>query len=146
MTRRSAPPVGRAVLVALAVLVGGCGVAPPSPNESPGFPSGGPVEVREGPVFAWERPGARAVEVREGERNAVVWRIEAAVMPRGPRVIAPPVRYGGTALPPGVHPPDGPDFRTVVAPEGLVPGARYTVTVWWEGERRTSAAFTGPGG
>ena len=145
MTRRSAPPVWQAVLVALAVLAGGCGGAAP-PNESPGFPSGGPVEVREGPAFAWERPGARAVEGREGERNAVVWRIEAAVTPRGPRAIAPPVRYGGAALPPGVHPPDGSDFRTVVAPEGLVPGARYTVTVWWEGERRTSAVFTVPGG
>ncbi|MEM6326735.1 MAG: hypothetical protein AAF791_06400 [Bacteroidota bacterium] len=145
MSARLGPIIGG--IVGALVFLAGCapsGSSPPPPTMSPGFPSGGPVEVREGatPEFTWERPGARRVEVREGRRGDVVWQIDAAETPNGRRSIEPPLTYGASALPPGVNPPDGPDYHVTFGPVDLVPGDTYSVVVRWEGERRASATFT----
>ena len=130
----------------MASLVAGCASGgPPPENGSPGYPTA-PVEVRqasatEAPVVEWEFPGAESVEVRETRSGRVVWRIEAAVTPRGSRAISPPLTYGAPALPPSVYPPDGPDYHTPVPPEPLAPGARYAVVVRWPGGREATVEF-----
>lgn len=142
MSARLAPLLGALVLVA------GCASGgPPPENGSPGFPSPGPIEVQqasatEPPVFVWDQLDAVVVEVRLVQPDRVVWRIEGAVHPRGRRIIRPPLAYGAPALPPGVHPPDGPDYRATVAPEPLAPGGNYTVRVIGEDGREATAAFT----
>ena len=137
---------GLLVLLAFAASGAGCSSGPPPENGSPGFPSPAAIEVRqaaatEAPVIEWTGARAHAVEVRHVRSGRVVWRIEGAVTPHGPRTIASPLAYGAPALPPGVNPPDGPDYRTTVAPEPLAPGERYAVSVTWPDGGESSAAF-----
>lgn len=149
MTRRG-PRLGRSRsrgLSLAALCLAACGpTAPPPETGSPGFATA-QVEVRQGgvgeaPVIEWEYPGALLVEVREPTANHVIWQVQAAVTPRGQRTISPPLIYGAPALPPGVHPPDGPDYHTTVQATSLRPGARYTVVVRWPGGREGRATFT----
>lgn len=94
------------------------------------------------PVLTWTGRDALALEVRHLPSRRVVWRIEGAETPNGRRAIRSPLAYGAPALPPGVHPPDGPDYHTAVAPEALVSGERYAVALRLVGGGEASEVFT----
>lgn len=117
------------------------------PNTTPGFPSPSEVTVsqatpEDAPAIAWTNLGALSVVVRHMPSRRVVWHIEGAQHPRGQRLIASPLAYGVPALPPGVHPPDGPDYHTRVAPEALRSGERYAIAIRLDGGGEASALFT----
>lgn len=134
-------------LAPLAWIMGCAPAAPPPPTEWPGFPSPSVITVSQAspeadPVLSWTNLGALSLEVRHVPSRRVVWRIEGAETPNGQRLIASPLAYGAPALPPGVNPPDGPDYHTVAGPEPLESGQRYAVGLRLAGSGEASELFT----